>query len=159
MLKSIQKIGGSMTRKIVRTIDDYPYQVAGKTWKIPHVQIEKSETGSEVLSGKEVTRMNEFVANAICSKYNELTGEELDFLCDITATKYTEVALKIGLTKSIVSKWVAKEKENISFAHSIILKKYFWIKIFGTVNLGTIEPILAFDDEKLFNYMKTRIAS
>ena len=148
-----------MTRKIVRTIDNYPYQVAGKTWEIFHVQIEKSETGSEVLSGKEVTRMNEFVANAICSKYNELTGEELDFLCDITGTKYTEVALKIGLTKSIVSKWVAKGKENIPFSHSILLKKYFWMKIFGTAHLGTIEPILAFDDEKLLDYMKTRIAS
>ena len=159
MLKSILRIGGFMTRKIIRTIDNYPYQIAGRTWHIPHLQIEKSEFGTEVLPSHEITRMNNFVANEICCTYTELTGDELDFLCDMTTTKYTEVALKIGLTKSIVSKWIAKGKEKISLAHSIILKKYFWVKIFGTERLSYLAPALAFDDEKLFDYMKTKIAS
>ena len=93
MQNNMLKIGDSMTKKIVRTIENYPYQAAGQTWQIPNVQIELSETGSQVLSGKEITRINEFVAREICSKYSELSGLELDFLCDLTTTKYTEIAL------------------------------------------------------------------
>ena len=146
-----------MTKKILRTIKRYPYQAAGRTWQIPDVQIEASQNGTEVLPGREVTRMNEYIVHKICCDYSELTGEELAFLCDLTTTKYTEVASKLGVTKSIVSKWVAKGKEKFSLVYSIILKKYFWAKVFDTKHLSHIELSLAFDDEKLFNYMKIQI--
>jgi len=145
-----------MTKKISKTIKNYLYQTAGSTWKIPDVQIEVSQISyEEIIPGHEITRMNKFVANELCCSHSILNGDELDFLCDLTATKYTDVAKKIGLTKSVVSKWVAKGGDKIPFAASLILKKWFWGKIFFVKNLKSISPELAFDDEKFFDYLKS----
>ena len=148
-----------MSRKIIRTIKEYPVQAAGKTWTIKNVQLEKSESKSEVIPSREITRINRFVANEICCAHSILTGDDLEFLCDLTTTKYTEVALKVGLTKSVISKWVSKGSENIPFAPSLILKKWFWSKVFDSAILNAIPPSLIFDDDKLFDYLKSKAAS
>ena len=148
-----------MNRRISRKIENYLYQAAGKTWNIPNVQIEINELGSEVIPGRETTRMTRFVAKEICSTYTEINGDELNFLCNITGTTYTEVASKIGVTKGIVSKWVAKKDSSISLANSILIKKYFFLKIFGNDNLKDVSIFVAYDDEKLFQYIKDKIAA
>lgn len=152
----MQKTGDFMNKKTSKKIKNYLYQTAGSTWKIPDVQIEISEISKqEIIPGREITRINKFVANEICCSYQELTGDELDFLCDLTTTKYTEAAAKVGLTKSVVSKWVAKGKEKIPLASSLILKKWFWEKVFHAKSLKSVSPNLIFDDKMLFDYLRS----
>ena len=142
-----------MSEKI-EAIKDYLYQIAGKTWMIPEVRLEKSESGRVVIPGSEITRMNCHVANGICGVHSSLTGAELDFLCDITSTKYTTVADEIGVSKSVISKWTAKSESEIPLAPSVVLKKWFWGRIFGEDTALAIPAGVLCNDRKLLPFLK-----
>lgn len=137
-----------------KTIKDYLYQIAGKTWVIPEVRLETSESGRVVIPGSEITRLNHHVANGICGTHSALTGAELDFLCDITTTKYTLVADEIGVSKSVISKWTAKPESETPLAASVILKKWFWGRIFGVDKELAIPAGVLCDDRKLLAFLK-----
>ncbi len=134
-------------------LENYPYQIAGNTWVIPQVCIHKSHSGHVVFPGREVTRMNHFVAKEICGSHSPLKGQELDFLCDLTTTKYVEIAAKLGVAKGTVSKLISKD-DHLSISQSVQLKKWFWAKIFGIDRLENVPAILIFDENKLLDYLK-----
>ncbi len=82
-----------------------------------------------------------------------LTGKELDFLCDLTTTKFVDVASLIEVSKGTISKLVSKD-EKLGISQSIQLKKWFWGKIFGTHAIDNVPPVVLFDEKKLLLFLK-----
>ena len=142
-----------MTEQKKQIIKNYPYQIAGKTWTIKKVTMQKSISGGLVFPGKEVTRMNHVVAKEICGGYSTLSGQELEFLCDLTTTKFVDVSIILGISKGTVSKLVS-QNSHLAISQSIQLKKWFWAKIFRTSKLNDIPAFLIFDEIKLLDYLK-----
>ena len=142
-----------MTENKKQIIKNYPYQIAGKTWNINKVIMQKGISGSLIFPRSEVSRMNFVVAKEICGSYSPLSGQELDFLCDLTTTKFVEISKIIGISKGTVSKLVS-QNTSLAISQSIQLKKLFWARIFGTGTLEKIPASLIFDEIKLLEYLK-----
>lgn len=131
---------------------DYHYHAAGRIWKIPEVKLQKYPDGHLNIGLDEITRINEAISNEICGKSNPMTGGELEFLCDATDTRYIEVAKKFQVSKGNVSHWVSSTSP-ISFERSLILKRWFWAKMFSdrVSNLvWDIQKVARFVDDDIF---------
>lgn len=145
--------------EVVEVIKSYPYMTAGKTWFISNVALKKAPDGSVVIPGREIIRMQRFVANEIVGQAVALSADELQFLCDITDTKYNAVAEFLGVSKSNISLW-KKIGNAVPFNESVRLKKWFWQKVFSQdveKNIGDLIPMpLVFDEGKLLAFLRER---
>ena len=116
-----------MTKRIE---NDYPYSVAGRVWVIPHYELTQLPDGSLVVLKAELDRVHRAIANAICGSRDRLTVEELDFLCHITSTTYTDLARLLDLHKSTLSRW-KRPGDVPSKPTSTQLKRWFWTRLFA----------------------------
>lgn len=109
----------------------YDWHAAGKVWTFDKVKFVKDPDGDIGISAEELERMHKLIANEVCRSDNNLSPEELEFLCEITATKYVEIAELLRLSKGTVSQWLNKKRSKIAFAESVLLKEFFWTKLFA----------------------------
>ncbi len=113
-----------------QTEKDYKYRAAGRTWLVPELHLEKMPDGTLTISQDEIDRIHRAIANQICGSPEALTFEELEFLSDVSATPFYEVAKQIGMHKSTLSKW-RKSGAVPNSITSIFLKRWFWFRLFG----------------------------
>ncbi len=126
-----------------------PFHAAGRLWIVPTMKLAVLPDGTLALSQSEIDRIHRAVANAICGNVRCLSAAELEFLCDVTETAYSDVAKHLELDRSAVSRWRSRGRP-IPRAHSLLLKKWFWFKLFGAqlgdedvpLHLATDEPSL-----------------
>ncbi len=128
---------------------EYPYQAAGRTWLIPEFHLSELPDGTIAILESEINRIHYAIANEICGNKEGLTKEELEFLCDITQTSFSEIADYLGIHRSTLTKWrtTGKVPKNVM---GLVLKKWFWFKLFGQ-KLGQRKiPIAQLRDEVKF---------
>ena len=146
-------------REIAEVIQTYPVTMAGRTWTIKNVHLERDPDGTVVLPGYEIIRMKRVVANEICGAIAVLSPEEFEFLCDITRTKFNDVAEFLGLTKGSITFWKRPGK-SVPLSESLKLKKWFWQKVFSQdveKHGGELIPMpIVFDDRKLLEFLRER---
>jgi len=108
--------------------------------------------GTLALSQAEIDRIHGAVANAVCGNARALSTAELEFLCDVTGTSLSDVARHLELDRSAVSRWKSRG-DSIPRIYSLLLKKWFWFKLFGA-ELGDADiPLhLATDELSLLAY-------
>lgn len=127
----------------------YPYQAAGRTWVIPEFHLSELPDGTIAILESEINRIHHAIANEICGNKEGLTKEELEFLCDITQTSFSEIADYLGIHRSTPTKWrtTGQIPKNVM---GLVLKKWFWFKLFGQ-KLGQQKiPIAQLRDEVRF---------
>lgn len=138
-------------------IASYPYMTAGRTWVIPNVALEHAPDGSVMISGAEAMRMQRIVANEICGQASTLTPEELEFLCDVTSTRFNDVADFLSVTKGSVTFWKRPGK-TVPLNESLRLKKWFWKKVFDTdllkLSIFSVPTLVLTDDGKLLEFLR-----
>jgi DNA-binding transcriptional regulator YiaG len=139
-----------------RTESNYPYAAAGRVWIIPTYTLAVLPDGTPVVLKTELDRVHRAIGNEICGSPENLIVEELDFLCDITATTYTELADMLDMNRSSLSRW-KRPGAVPSRATSNLLKRWFWMKLFGG-DLGDVEvPLTLLNrDAKLLEYLHQR---
>ena len=86
---------------------NYLYHAAGKIWCIPEVRLKKDPDDKLSISLEEISNLHKAILNEICGNSKPLTGGELEFLCDATDTKYSDVAKKFHVSKGNVSHWIS----------------------------------------------------
>jgi hypothetical protein len=107
---------------------NYKIHAAGDLWSIPEVHFVRNSVGELSLTKQEIDKINASIANYICSQDKELTWGQFDFLCKVTATKYSQIASMLRIDKSTVSKW---KNGKLDYLASFVLKQYFWQTIFA----------------------------
>ena len=143
-----QKISMEITMKTLIK-RKYPYQAAGRTWVIPKFHLSELPDGTIAILESEINRIHYAIANEICGNKEGLTKEELEFLCDITQTSFSEIADYLGIHRSTLTKWrtTGQIPKNVM---GLVLKKWFWFKLFGQ-KLGQRKiPIAQLRDEVRF---------
>ena len=111
-------------------LHDYQYEAAGRVWCVPSVKLMVFPDGTKGISLAEFNRIHRAIVNEICGAEELLSIEELDFLCDVTVTTYTEIALELNLHRSALTRW----RKSGSIPHRLYsssLKRFFWFKAFG----------------------------
>jgi len=135
---------------------NYPYAAAGRVWIIPTYKLNVLRDGTLVVTKSELDRVNRAIGNEICGSADNLTVEELDFLCDITATTYVELASILDMNRSSLSRW---KKPGIvpSKSTSNLIKRWFWMKLFGAELADADVPLALLDrDTLLLKYLHQR---
>ena len=112
------------------TKKNYPYQAAGRTWAVRELRLVTMPDKTVAILEDEIDRIHRAIANEICGSPDPLSMDELEFLCDITATSFAEVANYLGIHRSTVTRW-RKAGEVPKSVMSVVLKKWFWFKLFG----------------------------
>lgn len=135
-----------MKTKLLR---HYPLHAAGHLWSVKAVKLTDLPDGTQAISQEELTRVHRAVANAICGSGEVLSFEELEFLCDVTATTFTEVAAYLDLNKSTITTWRRKGVVPTRVA-SNTLKRWFWFRLFGEQLASETLPISRFQDDRGF---------
>ena len=146
-----------MNKKIHKR--DQPFHAAGRLWTVPGMTLSVLPDGTAALSQEELDRIHRAIANAICGDARCLSASELDFLCDVTETAYSDVAGHLELDRGAVSRW-RNGGRPVPRAHSLLLKEWFWFKLFGA-QLGDEDvPLqLATDEASLLDHaMREAIA-
>ena len=126
--------------------------IAGKVWVFEKVEFVKDIEGDLSITGKELLRLQKSVGNAICGSSSVLTKDELDFLCECTGTTGKEISTVLFCDSSSVTKW--RNQGKVPMLESIILKEYFWVKIFGE---GILTQISLFGPKRLDRLFKKAI--
>ena len=111
----------------------YPYQAAGRTWVIPEFHLSELPDGTIAILESEINRIHHAIANEICGNEESLSKEELEFLCDITQTSFSEIADYLGIHRSTLTKWRTTGKSSQK-CHGIgskkmVLVQTLWTKI------------------------------
>lgn len=108
--------------------------------------------GTVALSQQEIDRIHRAIANAICGDARPLSAAELEFLCDVTDTRFADVARHLDLDRSAVSRWKSRSR-TVPKLHSLRLKKWFWFQLFGA-ELGNedVPLYLAADEASLLEH-------
>ena len=129
--------------------EDYPIHAAGRIWTVRKATLTELRDGTMAISQAELNRIHRAIANSVCARPDLLSAEELEFLCDITGTAYTEVAAVLEVDKSTITLWRRKgtvPKRSLS----LVLKRWFWFRIFGQELADTQLPLSAVgSDEEL----------
>jgi len=129
-----------------KTETDYPYAAAGRVWIVPEYKLAQLPDGSLVVLKAELDRVHRAIANEICGSSERLTVDELDFLCDVTATTYSELAQVLELNKSTLSRWKRPGSvPSTSTSHGI--KRWFWMKLFGLELAAVQIPIAVLEND------------
>jgi len=78
-----------------------------------------------------------------------MSFDELEFLCDVTSTNYTQVAEFLDLNKSTITTW--RRKGTVpSRITSNALKRWFWFRLFGAELAAESLPLSRFQDDEAF---------
>ena len=110
---------------------NYMVELAGKKWMFKEIVFTEMSDGKLGLTKDETEKINFSVANAICSSEDKMSTDELEFLCEITATRAIEVSRFVRKSPSTVTRWFDRDKpRELDFGNSLILKQFFWVKIF-----------------------------
>ena len=112
------------------TKKNYPYQAAGRTWAVRELRLVTMPDKTVAIPEEEIDRIHRAIANEICGSSETLSMDELEFLCDMTETPFSEVADYLGIHRSTVTRW-RKAREIPKSVMSVVLKKWFWFKLFG----------------------------
>ncbi|MDA0746933.1 MAG: hypothetical protein O2954_10465 [bacterium] len=138
------------------TKKNYPYQAAGKVWTVPELHLERLPDGTVVILEEEILRIHRAIANELCGTPNNLSGEEMEFLCDVTGTSFSDIADYLGIHRSTLTKW-RKAGETPKNVMSLVLKKWFWLRLFGA-KLGnrTVQIKHLQDEEHFLLFAKAR---
>jgi len=110
---------------------NHPIFAAGRLWMVPSITLTELPDGTIAVSQQEIARVHLGIANAVCGAPGPLSQADLEFLCDVTDTKYAAVAKHLGLDKSTVSKW-RRRGNAVPLLYSLHLKKFFWFNLFGS---------------------------
>ena len=84
---------------------NYPYQAAGRTWSVPELRLVSLPDGTAAISEEEIHRIHRAIANEICGNNTSLSMAELEFLCDVTDTTFSDVADWLQIHRSTVTRW------------------------------------------------------
>ncbi len=135
----------------MRTLNkrNYPYQAAGRTWRVPELNLERMPDGAVVILEGEIHRIHRAIANEICGTPDSLSWDELEFLCDIAGTSFSEIADYLNVHRSTLTKW-RKTGEIPKNLMSLVLKKWFWFKLFGQELGNRTVRIRHLQDEESF---------
>jgi predicted DNA-binding protein (UPF0251 family) len=140
-----------MKTKIKR---NYPYHAAGRTWTVPQLRLTSLPDGTVGISQEELDRIHRAIANEICGDDSSLTMDELEFLCDVTDTSFVEVADALSIHKSTVTRW-RKTGEVPKSVMSLVLKKWFWNRLFGESLENEAVPLnCAVDERRFLSYLR-----
>ena len=112
---------------------------AGRYWDAEHAVLPSS--------GRLSPRLELAVANALCTRPEPLSGEELQFLCRVTGARNVDVAARLEASRSNVTYWMGRAR-TLPYWVSIALKKWFWLELFaGLLADGVAVPLAtALDD-------------
>lgn len=143
-----------MTVLETKTKKNYPYQAAGRTWTVPELRLSSLPDGSAAISDEEIQRIHRAIANEICGDQATLTMPELEFLCDVTETTFSDVASALKIHRSTVTRW-RKAGEVPKSVMSLVLKKWFWNLLFGKSLENEAVPLdCAVDETKFLSFVK-----
>ncbi len=134
----------------MKTIDhaDYPIHAAGRIWSVDTARLTQLHDGTLGISYAELKRIHRAIANSVCGTGGVLTTDELEFLCDITDTRYADVARAVDVDKSTVTLW--RKKGGVSkLPFSLLLKRWFWFKLFGEQLGETSLPLSSVASDEL----------
>ena len=133
---------------------NYPYQAAGRTWTVPMLRLDALPDGSAAISEMEIQRIHRAIANEICGDDACLTMDELEFLCDVTETSFSDVADALHIHRSTVTRW-RKAGEVPKSVVSYALKKWFWNLLFGkSIGSKSVPLDCAVDETKFLTFLK-----
>jgi len=132
-----------------RTMRNYPIHAGGHLWTVDAVTLTAMPDGTLALSATELDRIHRAVANAICGGSDTLSFDELEFLCDVTSTTFSQVAEFLDINKSTVTTW-RKKGAVPSRITSNALKRWFWFRIFGGALATERWPLSKFQDDGAF---------
>jgi len=138
-----------MTKLKIVIKKNYDFLAAGRFWIVRRLKMTVFPDASLGLSEEEIERIHLAVANHICGETEPLLGRELEFLCNITLTKYTEVSDYLDIHKSTVTKW-RHGTNPIPSLSSRVLKRWFWFKLFGDEVKEQTIPFSRFQDDSEF---------
>lgn len=134
------------TRLIER---NYTFLAAGRAWVVPALRLRRLPDGTVVLPQEEGDRIHRAIANEICGSPEPLTADELEFLCDVAARNYAQVATAVGVHRSALTRWRTSSSP-VRQLTSLALKKWFWFQLFGEALATEVVPLASVaDDAKL----------
>ncbi len=116
----------------MKTIEETNHSMyaAGRLWTVPSITLTEFPDGTLAVSQQELDRVHRGIANSICGSATPLSQADLEFLCDVTSTTFAEVAEKLGVERSTISKWRSRGRP-VPLLFSLYLKKVFWFQLFG----------------------------
>lgn len=115
--------------EVYETKVNYELPIAGRLWVFPKVELVKDPDGRIAISLATLRVMRRAVANIICGEPREFTVEEFDFLVSITRSKFSALADVVCCEPTAISNW--RKRGRIPKLESLVLKKHFWMQIFG----------------------------
>ena len=122
---------------------DYQYHAAGRLWRVPRLKVDTLPDGTQGIPMAEFNRVHRAIVNEVCGNEDLLSVAELDFLCDVTSTTYSELAIELELHKSALSRW-HREGTIPHRLYSTAIKRFFWFKVFGPdIGSSTVEIALS----------------
>ena len=130
------------------TEKNYKFHAAGRTWVVPTLRLTEMPDGSVAITEDEIDRIHRDIANEICGSPENLSKEELEFLCDVTETLFSEVADYLGVHKSTLTKW--RKTEVPKNALNLLLKRWFWFRLFGEELAQDTIKIEQLENERTF---------
>lgn len=148
-------------------LSDYEFHAAGRVWRVPSLKLTVMPDGTRGISQVEIDRVHTAIANEICGASGPMTFDELEFLCEVTSSPFTEVADLLGLHKSTLSRW--RQTGSVpKRVYGYFLRKHFWFRLFGEqlgtrrIDLGTVaneEEFLRFaHDEAIRKHLADPVA-
>jgi hypothetical protein len=140
-----------------RAEKNYPIHAGGHLWSADTVALTELPDGTLAVSQAELVRLHRAIANAICGGTDVLTFDELEFLCDVTSTTYTQVAQYLDLNKSTITTWRRKGMVP-SRMTSNTLKRWFWFRLFGAELAREQLPLSGFRNDESFLHSATQRA-
>jgi predicted DNA-binding protein (UPF0251 family) len=141
-------------KSTTKTKRNYPYQAAGRTWTVPELRLSSLPDGSAAISEDEIQRIHRAIANEICGGKASLTMNELEFLCDVTETTFSDVADALQIHRSTVTRW-RKAGQVPKSVMSLVLKKWFWNRLFGKSLKNEAVPLdCAVDESRFLSFLK-----
>jgi DNA-binding transcriptional regulator YiaG len=138
-----------------RTFKNHEYDAAGRRWIIPSVKLAQLPGSNDyAISLTEIQRIHRGIIHALCTDPTDLTFAEFEFLCDATETTQTEAATVLGLHKSALSKWKARDSGPTGIMSSA-LKRFFWFKHFAERVSRVKAPLKAMaTDTEILRYVR-----
>ena len=139
------------------TEHDYQLHAAGRLWSVGPVELTHLPDGTVAIAEAEIRRVHRAIANALCARTGTMSGDELEFLCGVTRTSFTDVASRLGVNKSTITIW--RRRGHVPRATvSNVLRRWFWFRLFGDeIGSRTVQLQVAGDDT-LFLDFATRAA-
>ena len=119
---------------------NYPFSAAGRVWVVPEFHTSYAKDGTLGVTATEFRRVHLAIVCAVCGQPGPLTAKEFEFLCDIADVPYAQIAERVGLDRSALTKWM-QSNSLMRVDRSNLLKRWFLITLFGDALRGHALPI------------------